>query len=85
MAWTAAQLEWLPADSALSSINQERAEKRYRDLTTTPNPRTCKMLATATHHGRLGLARPLDDRAIKHEMRPCFAPLPETGARLSTE
>jgi integrase len=68
VAWTAAQLEWLPTDSALSSINQERAEKLYRELTTTPNPRTGKMLATATHHGRLGLARRLYEFAIKHDM-----------------
>lgn len=68
VAWTGAQLEWLPQDAALSSINQERAEKLYRDLVSAPNPRTGKPLSSATHHGRLGLARRLYEFAIKHDM-----------------
>jgi len=66
--WTGAQLDWLPPHAALASINQEKAEKLYRDLVSTPNPRTGKPLSSATHHGRLGLARRLYEFAIKHEM-----------------
>jgi integrase len=66
--WTAAQLEWLPSETPLASINKERAEKLYRDLVTAPNPRTGKPLSTATHHGRLSLARRLYEFAIKNEM-----------------
>ncbi|MFO0622031.1 MAG: site-specific integrase [Polyangia bacterium] len=68
VAWTAAQLEWLPENASLASINQEKAEKLYKELTVTPNPRTGKLLATATHHGRLGLARRLYEFAIKQDM-----------------
>ena len=68
VAWTAAQLEWLPENASLASINQEKAEKLYKELTVTPNPRTDKLLATATHHGRLGLARRLYEFAIKQDM-----------------
>jgi hypothetical protein len=39
VAWTGAQLEWLPQDAALSSINQERAEKLYRELVSAPRIR----------------------------------------------
>ncbi len=66
--WTAAQLDWLPSETPLASINKERAEKLYRDLVTAPNPRTGKPLSTATHHGRLSLARRLYEFAIKNEM-----------------
>lgn len=68
VAWTAAQLEWLPENASLASINQEKADKLYKELTVTPNPRTGKLLATATHHGRLGLARRLYEFAIKQDM-----------------
>ena len=51
------KLAWLPADSLLVSIKPEQAERLYRELVHSVNPRNKKPPSTATQRARLTTAR----------------------------
>ncbi len=54
---TAQKLAWLPADSLLVSIKPEQAERLYRELVQSVNPRNKKPPSAATQRARLTTAR----------------------------
>ncbi len=53
----AQKLAWLPADALLVSIKPEQAERLYRELVQSVNPRNKKPPSTATQRARLTTAR----------------------------
>lgn len=53
----AQKLAWLPADALLASIKPEQAERLYRELVQSVNPRNKKPPSTATQRARLTSAR----------------------------
>jgi site-specific recombinase XerD len=53
----AQKLAWLPADALLVSLKPEQAERLYRELVQSVNPRTKKPPSAATQRARLTTAR----------------------------